>query len=104
LSVWCGGNGYSDWQSVAGDLSQLGTDSGNNDLVSVESDGGQLARDAVAALQNVPPGTRMEKFNYAYVMSALTIVGLKLNQGEYQWRGFDSQSCSADDREGFQLG
>jgi hypothetical protein len=82
MGQWCSGDGYSDWQTVTSDIQQLGTDAGADDISSVESDGAQLARDAVTAEKNLPPGTKMRKFNYGFVMAALTLAGLKAANGD----------------------
>jgi hypothetical protein len=80
--VWCTGDGYSDWQTVTQDLSQFGSDVGNDDISAVESDGGQLAKDAATADKNLPPATNVQKSDYGYVIATLAITGRKASQGD----------------------
>jgi WD40 repeat protein len=81
-TVWCTGDGYSDWQTVTQDLSQFGSDVGNDDISAVESDGGQLAKDAATADKNLPPATNVQKSDYGYVIATLAITGRKASQGD----------------------
>jgi hypothetical protein len=53
MQQWCSGDGDSDFQAVQSDLDQLSTDSSNDDLISVESDGATLAQDAQTAVKNL---------------------------------------------------
>jgi hypothetical protein len=82
MAQWCNGDGSSDWQSATGDFKQLGIDAGSDDISSVESDGAQLAQDAATAEKILPPGTKMRKFDYGYVMATLTIAGIKASSGD----------------------
>jgi hypothetical protein len=81
-TMWCTGDGHSDWQTVTQDLSQLGSDAGNGDISAVESDGGKLAQNAATAKTSLPPGTNMQKSDYRYVMATLASAGLKASQGD----------------------
>lgn len=82
MQQWCSGNGYSDYQTVQSDLNQLGTDSGNNDLVSVESDGSSLFHDATVAGQNLPPASKTQKFDYGVYMGYMLVAGAKASTGD----------------------
>ena len=82
IQQWCSGNGYSDFQAVQSDLNQISTDSGNNDLISVESDGSSLFHDATVAGQNLPPGTNKEKLDYGLYMGYLLVAGAKASSGD----------------------
>jgi len=94
MQQWCNGNGYSDYQNVQSDLTQMGTDAGNNDLLSVEQDGAQLAQDAKNAFEDLPPGSKHQKFYYGMYMSYMLIAGLKAVNGDVA--GTDSALSSTD--------
>jgi hypothetical protein len=82
MQNWCAGNGYSDFQAVQADMSQLGTDSSNNDLLSVEADGASLFHHASVAGLNLPPGTKTQKLDYGLYMGYLMVGGSKLTTGD----------------------
>jgi hypothetical protein len=79
MQAWCGSIGYSDFQTVESDLSQLGTDSANNDLSAVESDGTTQFQDATAASHDpnfLPPLSNAHKVGY------LMVAGYKSRTGD----------------------
>ena len=76
MDNWCAGNGYSDYSAVESDLSALSADSGNNDLLSVESDGAQLFHHASVAGLNLPPvSDKTQKLDYGLYMGWLLVGG-----------------------------
>lgn len=82
MQQWCNGDGDSDFQAVQSDLDQLSTDSSNEDLTSVESDGATLAQDAEAAVKNLPPASKTQKLDYGLYMGYVSVAGLKLTNGD----------------------
>ena len=82
MQQWCNGNGYSDFQAVQSDLSQLGTDSGDDDLLAVEADGSSLFRDATGAGADLPPGTNTQKLDYGLYMGYMFTAGYKASTGD----------------------
>jgi hypothetical protein len=83
MDNWCAGNGYSDYSAVESDLSALSADSGNNDLLSVESDGAQLFHHASVAGLNLPPvSDKTQKLDYGLYMGWLLVGGEKSSAGD----------------------
>lgn len=85
MQTWCDGSGYTGFQTVESDLSQLDTDSGNNDLAAVESDGATLFQDANAASHDpnfLPPLSNAHKVDYGVWMGYLMVAGEKASTGD----------------------
>lgn len=93
MQQWCSGNGYSDFQQVQQDLSQLSTDSGNDDLAAVEQDGSSLFQDAHTAGLNLPPLSNMHKVEYGVWMGYLLVAGYRASNGDLS--GASSAMASA---------
>lgn len=93
MTAWCNGAGYSDYQTVESDISQIGTDSGNNDLAALESDGSQLLTDAQPTVHNLPPLSKTHTFDYGLYMGWLLVAGGKLSQGDVSAAETDFQTA-----------
>jgi hypothetical protein len=87
MNTWCAGNGYSDLQTVRSDLSQIGTDSGDSDLIAVEQDGAQLFSDARTAGANLPPKSDPHSFGYGVYTGYLLIAGYRASTGNISGAG-----------------
>ena len=82
VDAWCSGSGYSDYQAVQSDITQMSTDVGNGDYGTAENDDAPtLDSDATTALQNPPPGTTAQKVNYVSCMGAIAFGAIDLNSG-----------------------
>jgi hypothetical protein len=82
MDTWCTGTGYSEYQTVQDDLTQLRTDVGNGDMGTAENaDATKLTSDAETAMKDAPPGTRDQKINYVEYMGALSFMAIDLNTG-----------------------
>ena len=82
MDTWCSGTGYSDYQAVQSDITQMSTDVGNGDYGTAENaDATRLNSDAGTALQNPPPGTTAQKVSYISYMGAITFAAADLNSG-----------------------
>jgi hypothetical protein len=82
LQQWCAGDGYSNYQAVQSDLTQMQTDAGNGDLGSVMSDGRSLGQDATNAFEHLPPGTSIQKVDYGAYIGSLVLAGDKESLGD----------------------
>ena len=69
-------------QAVSTDLDQIQTDSGNDDLPAIESDGTQLFNDAQTAGHDLPPGSKKVKLYYGLFMGWMMIAGYKMSTGD----------------------
>jgi hypothetical protein len=82
MDAWCGGSGYSDYQAVQSDLTQMSTDLGNGDYGTAENaDATQLLSDAEAAEKNAPPVTKSQKVDYILYMGAISFSATDLDSG-----------------------
>ncbi len=82
IDVWCAGTGGTGLQAVSTDLDQIQTDSGNDDLPAIESDGTQLFNDAQTAGHDLPPGSKKVKLYYGLFMGWMMIAGYKMSTGD----------------------
>ena len=82
MQQWCAGDGYSDYQAVQSDMTQMQTDAGNDLLGSVMSDGTSLASDALKAEEKLPPGTNTQKLDYGLYMGFIFVAGGKASSGD----------------------
>jgi hypothetical protein len=81
IKNWCGGTGWTDWQAVSSDMSQLHTDSSDGNLATAEVDGSELATSAQIAGTDLPPFMRQFKADYGLAMAWLVVGGRKLASG-----------------------
>jgi hypothetical protein len=82
MDTWCTGTGYSEYQTVQDDLTQLRTDLGNGDIGTAENaDATKLTSDAETAMKDAPPGTKDQKTNYVEYMGSLSFMAIDLNTG-----------------------
>ena len=82
VDAWCSGSGYSDYQAVQSDITQMSTDVGNGDYGTAENaDATTLNSDATTAVQNPPPGTTAQKVNYVSYTGAIGFAAIDLNSG-----------------------
>lgn len=82
MQQWCSGTGYTDFQSVESDLSQLGQDAGDDDLAAVEQDGATLAQDASSIESTLPPLSNAHKVTFGVWMGYMSLAGIKASQGD----------------------
>lgn len=83
VQTWCQGDGYSGYQSVETDLTQMSTDIGNGqDGTAENTDALQLASDAGTAGQSYPPFSKTHKLDYGLFLLAVTSAATALNRGD----------------------
>jgi hypothetical protein len=81
MDAWCNGAGASNYQTVQNDITQLSSDLNANSNGNFGADATKLGADATTAMQNPPPGTKVQKLDYIEYMGAITFAMTFLNQG-----------------------
>lgn len=81
VEQWCDGTGYTDWSQVAADVTQMHSDTENDDMAATDADGSQLEADAAAAVSMPPPFSQAHTADYLFAMTSLRVAGANVVDG-----------------------